>query len=102
MAITGSIAAVAALGSSVYQGEQQRKEQKEALRSQERGMREASDRAQQQQRMSEEAMNKANRKKPDVNQILKDQGIVGASTMLTGPMGVSTGGNIQKNSLLGG
>ena len=47
-------------------------------------------------------MNKANRKKPDVNQILKDQGIVGASTMLTGPMGVSTGGNIQKNSLLGG
>ena len=102
MAITGSIAAVAALGSSVYQGEQQRKEQKEALRSQERGMREASDRAQQQQRMSEGAMNKANRKKPDVNQILRDQGIVGASTMLTGPMGVSTGGNIQKNSLLGG
>jgi uncharacterized protein HemX len=102
MAITGSIAAVAALGSSVYQGEQQRKEQKEALRSQERGMLEASNRAQQQQRMSEEAMNKANRKKPDVNQILKDQGIVGASTMLTGPMGVSTGGNIQKNSLLGG
>lgn len=102
MAITGSIAAVAALGSSVYQGEQQRKEQKEALRAQERGMIEASNRAQQQQRMSEEAMNRANRKKPDVNQILKDQGIVGASTMLTGPMGVSTGGNIQKNSLLGG
>lgn len=102
MAITGAVAAVAALGSSVYQGEQQRKQQKESFRAQERGMLEASNRAQQQQRMSEEAMNKANRKKPDVNQILKDQGIVGASTMLTGPMGVSTGGNIQKNSLLGG
>jgi len=102
MAITGAVAAVAALGTSVYQGEQQRKQQKNALRAQEQAQREATNQAMSQQRMSEEAMRKANRKTPDVNQILKDQGIQGPSTMLTGPMGVSSMGQMQKNTLLGG
>lgn len=102
MAITGAVAAVAALGNSVYQGEQQRKQQIKALRSQEQAQKEATNNAMSQQRMSEEAMRKANRKTPDVNQILKDQGIQGASTMLTGPMGINTSGGAPKNTLLGG
>lgn len=102
MAITGAVAAVAALGSSVYQGEQQRKQQTKAYRAQEQAQKEATNQAMSQQRMSEEAMRKANRKAPDVTQILKDQGIQGSSTMLTGPSGVSAMGQMPKNSLLGG
>jgi uncharacterized protein HemX len=101
MAITGSIAAVAALGSSLYQGEQGRKQQKEAARAQEGAMREADNRAQYQQKMSEEAMRKANRKTPNVNQILADQSIQPRGTMLTGPMGINTNSNAQRNTILG-
>jgi len=101
MAISGAVAAVAALGNSIYQGERQQKQQKTALRQQEQAQREATNQAISQQRMSEEAMRKANRKTPDVNQILKDQGIQGFSTMLTGPMGINTSGGAPKNTLLG-
>lgn len=101
MGVTGAVAAVAALGNSIYQGEQQRKEQKKALQVQEQAQKEATNQAMSQQRMSEEAMRKANRKTPDVNQILKDQGLQGSSTMLTGPAGISASGQMQKNTLLG-
>lgn len=101
MAITGSIAAAAAIGSSLYQGEQGRKQQKEAARAQDNAMKEAESRAQYQQKMSEEAMRKANRKTPNVNQILADQGIQPRGTMLTGPMGINTSGIGTRNTLLG-
>jgi len=102
MGVTGAVVALAAIGTNIYQGEKQRKAQNEAFRAQEQAQKEASSAAMSQQRMAEEAMRKANRKKPDVNQILKDQGIQGPSTMLTGPMGVSSMGLMQKNTLLGG
>lgn len=108
MGVTAAIAAVGALGYSVYSGERSASMQSEALGKQEAAQKQATDKANQQTRLSEQAQNAANRKSPDAASILSAaqqsaQGGGGAGTMLTGPTGVDPNAlALGKNTLLGG
>lgn len=86
----GALAA-GGLGYSVYSGEQARKEQKQALKLQKQEQSRAEARALSNERRAEQEYAAANRKKPDVNALLRaaqEAGKAGAaSTMLTGPGG---------------
>lgn len=88
----GALAA-GALGYSVYSGEQGRREQKQALKLQKQEQSRAEARAISDQRRAEQELAAANRKKPDVNALLRaaqEAGKAGAaSTMLTGPGGTN-------------
>lgn len=92
-------AAVAGAGSSVYSADQNRKATNEASdRAKENALR--------QEKMADEASNKANQKTPDANAIMsaaQQMGKAGASgTMLTGPSGVDASSlGLGKKSLLG-
>ena len=106
MAITGSIAAVAALGSTIYQGQKGIAQQRTAIRSQEAAQKQAESVAQKQMRDNAEALRKANQKQPDISSILGDaqgagrQGL--GSTLLTGAGGVNPSSlNLGRTSLLG-
>lgn len=93
MVISAALLAGSGMGYSVYQGEQARKQQKKALDLQKQEQAKAEARAISAQRRSEMEQAAINRKKPDVNALLKasqDAGKAGAaSTMLTGPAGVN-------------
>lgn len=104
--IAAGAGAAASLGYGIYAGEKANKAQKQALKSQERTQAEARAMAERQQRSSEEAINRANRKAPDVNAILKaaqEAGTKGMSTsMLTGSRGVDPATlNLSRSTLLG-
>jgi hypothetical protein len=111
VAVAAAIAstAIAAAGTaySVVASEQGKKSQEEAMRKQEQAQREAAGQAQAQQRRSQQAMNAANRREPDMAGIMDraSQGAGGgpSSTMLTGPGGVDpTQLSLGRNTLLGG
>lgn len=103
-----TIAAVTAIaattGYSIYAGEQQAKTQKEALAQQKSAQAEAKAAAEAQAKSSEEAVNAATQKQPDVSGIM-DRAAEGGSpmsTMLTGPLGVSADElKLGKKTLLG-
>lgn len=74
---------------------------------QKRAMNQAEQAAQQQARQQDEAINKANQKRPDIGQLAGANGqasLMGnAGTMLTGPSGVVTDpAQLGKQTLLGG
>lgn len=78
----------AAIGGTIYQGQQQREAAKQAVRSQEKAQQQAQSEAIRQRRENEMALNKANRKQPDLLGLLEAEQAAGkagsASTMLTG------------------
>lgn len=94
-------------GQNIYEGQKADREQKRALRRQEKAQRDAEARAISQQRRSEQEFAKANRKQPDIGSILEGEqqaALSGASsTMLTGPGGVDPNQlRLGRRSLLGG
>lgn len=106
MGIVAGIAAGAALGGSIYQGERQRKEQKRALRSQERAQSESLAAAAAQERRADMEAKAKNRKEPDVASLLATEqraSLTGtASTLLTGASGVTKDRlRLGQTSLLG-
>lgn len=97
------------LGPMYWMGRQMRKQEKAqeaAVQRENEAMKQAEANAMRQERMSQENINKANRKKPDQARIAAaaamDANRGAASTMLTGynPLGGSPGAN--RTSLLGG
>lgn len=108
MAVTGAIAAVAALGATVYQGERQASAQRSSLRAQGKAQRESATAAAAEQRRAEMEQRKANRKSPNVASLLAEertQGWTGqGTTMLTGSQGIARAGSSMKlgqTSMLG-
>jgi len=112
-----AIAASVGTAYSIYQGERaasaaadarksQEAAQKQALAQQEKAQQEAKLSAEKQAKTSEETMNAATRKNPDVSTIMAaaeatQQGGVG-STMLTGPSGIDPNDlKLNKSTLLG-
>jgi hypothetical protein len=106
MGLTAVMAAATAY--QVYSGERSAGMQQDALGKQEQAQKQATDKASQQTRLSEQAQNAANRKAPDAASILSaatqsTQGGGGAGTMLTGPQGIDPNAlALGKNTLLGG
>ena len=101
-------AVIAGVGTaySVYQGEQQKSAQSDALRQQENAQKQAQENATRQQQTQQQAMNKANAQSPDVGAIMSaaTQAAKGgpAGTMLTGPGGVNPQDlSLGKSTLLG-
>ena len=106
-AIVAATAAVAGTGYSVYQGEQQKSAQEDALKQQQKAQSEAAERSKGQLQQSQQAQNAANQKSPDVSGIMEAAGKAAqggpSGTMLTGPSGVSQADlTLGKNTLLGG
>lgn len=100
-------AAVVGTGYSIYQGEQQKKAQAEALNQQRDAQNQAQANALKQEKASEEAQNRALAKRPDASAILsaaEQAGKAGtASTMLTGSQGIDPASlQLEKKTLLGG
>lgn len=102
-------AGVAAAGTaySIYNGEQQRKAQNNALNQQRDAQQKAEASALKQEKAAEEAQNKSLAKRPDAGAILSQaeqaskSGV--GSTMLTGAAGVDPSSlQLEKKSLLGG
>ncbi len=87
----GVIVAGLALGYGVYSGEEGQQQQKKGQRRQEQAQRQAQAAAARQQKLSAEAYAAANRRQPDVGDILATEAELGkmgaASTLLTGPTG---------------
>ena len=105
--IAATAAAAAGTGYSIYAGEQSKKAQGEAMAQQRQAQDRAAKDAAAQAEKSQEAINAANRKSPDVSSILgaAAKGAAGgpAGTMLTGPTGVNPNElTLGKNTLLGG
>jgi len=101
--MSGPAIALAAIGTAytIYNGERMASKQKEAQQ-------EAKAAAVKQEKAADEAFNKANAKKPDLERLLSQneqaaQGGAG-STMLTGPAGVDPNSLVlgKNNTLLGG
>lgn len=97
---TMAVAAVAGTAYSVYNGERAAKEQEGA-------MKRAQDSAKSQADAADQAMNKANPKRPDVGALLAGNALAAkggvGGTMLTGPTGVDPAGlTLGKSTLLGG
>lgn len=90
MAYTAVIAAVAT-SYSIYSGEESKKEQKTALRRQEKAQNEARAAAISQRRQAEEEVRRTNRRQPDISRILEGARASGKagtqSTLLSGDMG---------------
>lgn len=108
MAVSAIVGAmVVGTGYSIYSGERAAGQQRQALKKQAGAQEQARMEARSQQRQSDEAMGRANRKTPDTGGILSaaSQAAQGgpASTMLTGPTGVDPNAlSLGKNTLLGG
>ena len=105
--IASAVIAGVGTGYSIYQGEQQKSQQADALRQQEQAQKEAAERAKGQQQRAEQAQNAANAKSPDVAGIMEAASKAAqggpSGTMLTGPSGVSAADlTLGKNTLLGG
>jgi len=97
MGFTGSgllygLVALTGTAVSAYQGQQQQRAQKDAANRQATAQKQAETAAQRQQKQAAEAYAAANRKAPDVADILASEQelsrLGSASTMLTGPQGV--------------
>lgn len=100
MAITSAIAAVAAVGNSVYQGKQQSKFQKKSAAA-------AETNARKQEKSAEQQLNAQNQKRPNTRAMLdaaSQNARGGASgTMLTGSQGIDPNAlTLGRNTLLGG
>jgi hypothetical protein len=98
-------AAVASTAYSIYNGERMADKQDEALGQQRKAQAEAKEAAVQQQSTSEQNINKARQKSPDVAGIQQaaEAGSRDTSTMLTGPMGIKKEDlSLGKSTLLGG
>ena len=100
-------AAVVGVGYSIYNGEQQKAKQAEALNQQKEAQANAEASALKQEKSAEEAQNKSLAKRPDVSSILSQAEQAGksgvGSTMLTGAAGVDPSSlALEKKTLLGG
>lgn len=107
MAIPLAFAMTAAtVGTSVYQGEQAKKGQKAAMRTQLGAQKKAESMALSEQRRAEQESRRLNRREPDISTLLgreRQASKRGAgSTLLTGPGGGSTQRTLGQTSLLGG
>ena len=104
MAFTAAAAAVVGTGYTIYQGEQQAKQQERSLQMQQQANERAIESAKKQEKSAEENIRAANRKQADVSSILaaaQDTG-GGDRTLLTGPMGVDPNQlALGRNTLLG-
>jgi hypothetical protein len=101
------VAAIVGTSYSIYAGQQSASKQDFALRRQKRQQAESVRMAQSEQRKNEMAINKSNRRSPDISQLMMDASMrsrMGAgSTMLTGPQGTDPNSvSLSRNSLLGG
>ncbi len=106
-AVAGAAAAAGGLGYSMYAGERADKAQKQALGEQRQAQQQAAAQAASQQRRSAQAMAAANRRQPNMGEIMAGaaEGAGGGptSTMLTGPTGVNPQDlALGRSSLLGG
>lgn len=101
--ISASIIAVSMLGSSVYQGQQQKSAQKKGLRAQEAAQQEQLAMQARAASETQQAQRAADRQQASVNMDLaKEAGRMGpASTMLTGTMGEKKQPKLGQNTLLG-
>jgi len=106
MAVTGTILAVAAIGSAAYQGEQQKKMAKKANQLQEKAMAASESAASSEMRTQMLERARQNRKRPNVDEIMANESAMSGqgvgSTMLTGAGGANTAGSTGSNTLLGG
>ena len=105
-AVVGAAAAAAGAGYSIAAGEDAKRKQADALGKQERAQTQAVASAETQRQQSQQLVNRANQKKPDVSSIMQaaaDSSKGGAAgTMLTGPTGVDPNSlALGKSSLLG-
>ena len=103
---TGVAATAAGVGYTIASGEDAKRKQADALGKQERAQQQAVASAETQRQQSEQLVNQANRKKPDVSSIMQAASAAssggGAGTMLTGPTGVDPNSlALGKSSLLG-
>ena len=103
---TGVAATAAGVGYTIASGEDAKRKQADALVKQERAQTQAVASAETQRQQSQQLVNQANRKRPDVSSIMQaaaDSSKRGAAgTMLTGPTGVDPNSlALGKSSLLG-
>lgn len=100
-AIGVGIAAVSA-GYGIYSGERGAQAQSNAVKRQRVAQQNAAAAAAAEQQRGEEAVAAANRRKVNTDSILANEGVSGASTMLTGPMGLQPGSQqFGQKTLLG-
>ena len=103
-----AIGAAALIGTSIFQGQKQKRVEKRGLRRQEAAQRQATTRAAGEQRRSEQETRRRNRRGPNTQSILGGQQSAAqggpAGTLLTGPGGVGRGSLTLGGggSLLGG
>ena len=106
LAIAATATSVAGLGYTIASGEDAKRKQADALGRQQTAQTQAVAAAEKQNQQSQQLVNQANRKKPDVSSIMQaaaDSSSGGpAGTMLTGPTGVDPNSlALGKSSLLG-
>jgi uncharacterized protein HemX len=106
-AVAAATAAAAGTGYAIYSGERADEAQKQALGEQRQAQNQAAAQAASQQRRSAQAMAAANRRQPNMGEIMAGaaEGAGGGptSTMLTGPTGVNPQDlALGRSSLLGG
>ena len=104
--IVAAAAAAVGTGYSIYQGEQQKAAQEDALKQQENAQKQAQENATKAQQTQQQSVNRANAQSPDVGALLSAAGQAAkggpAGTMLTGPGGVDPNSlSLGKNTLLG-
>ena len=93
----------AALGYQYYSGQRAHQQQKKQLAMQEQANRDAKQRAKEAADRADMEMNKANRKKPDVDAISRKNKAEAGGTLLTGNQGIELDqSNLGGNTLLGG
>ena len=106
MAAVAAIAAITAVGVSIYQGQKQAAAQKHALQAQEAANRESLSQAAAQQRQDEMEARQRNRMQPEIDAILAGERaramMGGSATSLTGPGGATVRPKLGGSSLLGG
>lgn len=105
LAIIGSTLAGGMIGTSIYQGEQQKKAAKRSAGLQREAMSQAEAQTMSQMEQSRQAQRKANRKRPNVAALLataQEAATTGpASTVLTGPGGTSSAPALGRTNMLG-
>ena len=91
------------VGYQYYQGERSHREQQKQYKMQEQANKDAKKRAKEAADRADIEMNRANRKKPDVEAIKRKNEAEGGGTMLTGNQGIELDkSNLGGNTLLGG
>ena len=93
----------AAVGYQYYSGQRAHEQQKKQLAMQEQANKDAKQRAKEAADRADMEMNKANRKKPDVDAISRKNKAEAGGTLLTGNQGIELDqSNLGGNTLLGG